>query len=308
LDELEVLMRRTALFLLTLSSPAALAQPAKVPGAVEMKRAPVNGGEIEYEVRGTGEPVLLIHGALIADSFLPMMDEPALANYRVVRYHRRGYAGSSAPASTDRQSADAADAVALLRRLGIERAHIVGHSGGGRIALQLTLDAPEVVHSLTLIEPSGLGPVPGASAFAEEVGRAAQERYRAGDAAGAVDIFLRAVLGPNWRAEIARTLPGAPEQAVRDAPADFGGPPSTAPRYFDKEQLARISRPVLYVWGTETFPIVKEVSQQIHSWIPRAEVHAVPGVGHGLPTQEPRAVAGIIADFLRRHPPSEESK
>jgi pimeloyl-ACP methyl ester carboxylesterase len=311
MNQLEVVMRRTVLLLLSLrllSCPAAFAQPAKAPDTVEMKRAPVKGGEIEYEIRGNGEPVLLIHGALIADSFLPMMDEPALANYRVIRYHRRGYAGSTAPAPTGRQAADAADGVALLRHLGIERAHIVGHSGGGRIALQLTLDAPEVVHSLTLIEPSGLGPVPGAAAFAEEVAKPAHQRYRAGDAAGAVDIFLRGVLGPNWRAEIASTLPGGPEQAVRDARADFGGPPSTEPQYFDKEQLSRISQPVLYVWGTETFPVVKEVSQQIHRWIPAAEVHTVPGVGHGMPTLQPRAAARIIVDFLRGHPLSKASR
>ncbi|NBB72410.1 MAG: hypothetical protein GVY35_01880 [Bacteroidetes bacterium] len=46
-----------------------------------MRRAPVQGGELEYEVRGDGEPVLLIHGAFIAASFLPVMDEPSLANY-----------------------------------------------------------------------------------------------------------------------------------------------------------------------------------------------------------------------------------
>jgi hypothetical protein len=45
---------------------------------------------IEFEVRGDGEPVLLIHGAIVADSFLPMMSQPAHAQYQLIRYRRRG--------------------------------------------------------------------------------------------------------------------------------------------------------------------------------------------------------------------------
>ena len=51
---------------------------------------------LEYEVQSTGEPVLLTHVGLCAASFASGMDEPAAAGYQMVRYHRRGYAGSSA--------------------------------------------------------------------------------------------------------------------------------------------------------------------------------------------------------------------
>src|SRR5690349_17953707 len=79
----------------------------------------------------------------------------------------------------------AADARALLRRLGIERAHVVGHSAGGPIALRLALDAPEFVHSLALLEPA-LMDVPSGPLFAEAVGPAFRI-YQAGDKAGATD-------------------------------------------------------------------------------------------------------------------------
>lgn len=65
-----------------LLAPAALSQVESPTDTPEMKRAPVPGGELEYEIRGDGEPVLLIHGALIAGSFLPVMDEPSLADYK----------------------------------------------------------------------------------------------------------------------------------------------------------------------------------------------------------------------------------
>ena len=163
---------------------------------------------------------MLIHGALIAEAYAPLCAEPAVAaRYRLVRYHRRGYAGSSpvpAPFSIAQQ---AADCRALLRGLGIERAHVVGHSSGGAIALQLALDAPEVVHSLVLLEPALLD-VPSGPLFAEALGPALQ-LYQAGDTEGAADAFLRVAIGPAYRSFLDALIPGAYAQAVADADTFF---------------------------------------------------------------------------------------
>ena len=62
-----------------------------------MKRVHVNGVELEYDVHGSGEPVLLVHGGLLADENTPLALEPALTDqYMVINYHRRGFAGSGA--------------------------------------------------------------------------------------------------------------------------------------------------------------------------------------------------------------------
>jgi hypothetical protein len=61
-----------------------------------MERARINGAELEYEIRGEGEPVLLIHGSHIGGSFVPLMEQPALTGeYKLIRYHRWGFLGSS---------------------------------------------------------------------------------------------------------------------------------------------------------------------------------------------------------------------
>jgi pimeloyl-ACP methyl ester carboxylesterase len=115
----------------------------------------VNGAVLEYDVAGARESIVLIHGALLAEAYAPLCAEPALTTHsRLVRCHRRGHAGSSrvpAPFSTAQQ---ATDCRALLQGWGIERAHVVGHSSGGAIALQLVPAATEVVHSLVLLEPA----------------------------------------------------------------------------------------------------------------------------------------------------------
>ena len=123
-----------------------------------MQRAQVDpdGTEVEFEIVGSasGEPVVLIHGAFLATAYAPLCAEPLLAPYKLIRYHRRGYAGSSHPSGPASIARQAADCRALLAHLGVERAHVVGHSSGGAIALRLALDFPEVVHSLVLLEPA----------------------------------------------------------------------------------------------------------------------------------------------------------
>ena len=101
--------------------------------AVAMDRATVDGAELEYEVKGSGEPVLLIPPGPVAGAFLPLLSEPALTDrYRVIRYHRRGQAGST-PATAPVSFADhASDAAALLAHLGVRRAHVAGHSFGAK--------------------------------------------------------------------------------------------------------------------------------------------------------------------------------
>jgi hypothetical protein len=90
-------MHRTVILtigLCLLLASAGWAQAEENADTPKMKRAPVIAGELEYEVRGDGEPVLFIHGGFIAGSFLPLMDQTSLASYRLIRYHRRGYVGS----------------------------------------------------------------------------------------------------------------------------------------------------------------------------------------------------------------------
>ena len=59
-----------------------------------MARAHVNGAQLEYEVTGSGDPVVFVHGAHLADAHLPLVAEPALGRFTRIRYHRRGHGGA----------------------------------------------------------------------------------------------------------------------------------------------------------------------------------------------------------------------
>ena len=114
----------------------------------------VPGGRLYYEVEGSGPPLLLIHGGL---GSLRMWDGqlPAFApNYQVIRYDTRGY-GRSETDHVPFSNRD--DAVAVLQHVGVSWCHLVGQSRGGIIALDLTLEHPDVVRSLVLVAGGASG-------------------------------------------------------------------------------------------------------------------------------------------------------
>jgi pimeloyl-ACP methyl ester carboxylesterase len=172
---------------------------------------------LEYETRGNGEPVLFFHSGAVCDADLPLMSQPTLADFMLVRYRRRGYGGSARHNGPCSFKDQASDALALMTALGVQRAHVVSHSYAGLIALQLTLDFPEAVHSLVLSEPALGMLLPGEQGSQVQLFAGARLLAEAGDYAGAVNTILQFALGPTWRSDVVRMIPGAPEQVDRDA-------------------------------------------------------------------------------------------
>ena len=275
-----------------------------------MNRAQVGGVELEYEVRGEGEPVVLVHGSHIADSFAPLLAEPVLTQrYQLILYHRRGFAGSTHPDGPVSIVQQAADCRALMGHLGVQAAHIVGHAYGGAIAVQLALDAPEAVHSLALLEPALLI-VPSTPQFMGALGPVFQ-MYEAGNKTGAVDAFLQAVMGRDYRSVLDRVLPRAFEQAVADADTFFRIElPALQQWSFTQADAGRITQPVLAVLGAESHTLWQgwvEVHQLVQAWLPQAEAFELKDATHGLQIFDPRSMAERLAGFFARHPlPADE--
>jgi pimeloyl-ACP methyl ester carboxylesterase len=170
--------------------------------------------------------------------------------------------------------------------------------------LQLALDAPEVVHSLVLLEP-GLLNVPSGALLAEAFGPA-MERYGAGDKEGAADSFVRWAIGPDYRAWLDRLIPGAYQQLVADADTVIGVElPSLHEWRFTREDARRITQPVLGVFGAESaliWPGWNEVQERLCDWLPQTEPFVLAGANHALQERDSHGVADAMAPFLARHP------
>ena len=263
----------------------------------------VNGAALEYEMRGAGEPVLLID-MLIADCFVPLLAEPALADrYQLIRYHKRGWVGSTHTPPPVSIADHAADAAALLEQLGVRRAHIAGHSTGASIGAQLALDHPEKVHTLTLLEPT-LVSLPLGDAFLKAAGPVF-EAYGSGDHSGAFAMFVSAASGLDWeecRALLEERIPGVVTQSIKDADTFFGVElPALTEWTFGPEQAAAIRTPVLSVIGANTQPLWLEIAEFLRSSLPHVEERTIDRVGHLLQIQRPEPVAQALAEFLTRN-------
>lgn len=268
-----------------------------------MNKTKINGFELEYDVKGNGAPLLLISTGPIADSFQPFLRDKALTDrFRTIAYHQRGQAGSPRAAASEPVSFEqhAADAAALLRHLEVRRAHVAGHSTGALIALQLALDAPDLVHTLTLLEPP-LTAAPGAAAFFDKAAPALQA-HRAGDAAGAMEKFLSVVSGLDWptcRALLQKHVPGGAAQVMKDADTFFGSYlPALQQWQFGAAQAATIAKPVLSVLGTQTERWFVDSHALLQAWFPRLHEQKIAGVGHLLHLQDPEPVSSSVAAWL----------
>jgi pimeloyl-ACP methyl ester carboxylesterase len=268
----------------------------------EMQLTEINGVKLEVEDRGLGEPVVFVHGAM-GDECAAVLTEPALANqYRLIDYHRRGWGKSDSPSAPVSISQQAADCRALMKHLGVERAHFVGQSYGGVILLQLALDFPDAVHSVALLEPalpSVLFNSPAFGAIAAKAG----SLYESGDKAGAIEVFAREVGGDNYRASFARTLPpGYLERWVADADTIFKlDMPALQFWEFTQADAARITQPVLNLTGASTTAYFREAHETVGAWLSHSENHEVPNATHCMLQTNPKTVAEFLASFFSRH-------
>jgi pimeloyl-ACP methyl ester carboxylesterase len=257
--------------------------------------AEVNGARIWYEDAGEGPPVLLLHGHLI-DSGQWDTQMPAFTReHRVVRFDGRGMGRSSLP---EGGFSHAEDLAGLMDHLGIERAALVGCSGGGATCLELALMRPGAVQALVLVgsglpgHPQGEPPPVAAEVLAAlqrgDVDAAAEGALRwwmDGDRARErVDPVAR----ERTREMMTRRfrLPYGEDRARRLAP------PAA-------ERLGEIAAPVLIVVGADDYAPIREIAERLEREVPGARRLVVPDSGHHPNMEHPEEFNRAMLDFLR---------
>ena len=273
-----------------------------------VRRLRVAGEHIEFADQGDGEPVLLVHGGVFSDWFLPVTHASQLGRYRLIRIRRAGFLDGTAPAVPLSFADHARHCALLLDALGLNDAHVCGHSSGALVALQLALDAPTAVRTLTLLEPAPAGDL-AEPADGEAIGRLlgpAIGAAAAGDVDTAFDTFLDAVGGPGGRALVERTLGrDGLHLAVGQARTLTGEVHAVTGWRFTSDDARRITQPLLLVQGGRSHqlaPFAPNTVPTLAAMAPHARVVTLPGVTHLMPLQDPDGVAGLLAQFIAEHP------
>jgi pimeloyl-ACP methyl ester carboxylesterase len=248
--------------------------------------------------RGAGIPVLLIHGSFAKDFLLPVVEElTATGTFRVVYYERRGYGCRKYnPVNMAGQAADASE---VLRQLGIDKAHVFGHSTGGSIALQLARQSPNQVASLSLGEPDlplrHLPSAPEHAAGLKELADSYSQASKQDVLAGA----LSWLHGPDFMDVLP---PGMFDLAADDMEIFVN---TEYPAYLDwtfgPEAVASFKMPVQVIYAEKTGKMSKETVEVLGQWDSRIAMVQIPGATHFFPITHPKETATAIADFAVRH-------
>lgn len=239
-----------------------------------------------------GDPLVLVHAG-VADARMWEPVLPALARtHRVVRYDMRGFGATrSMPGSFTH----AGDLRALLDKLRIERAHVVGASFGGQVALELAATRPARVASLVLLAAAlpDIEPSPRLLAFAE----AEESAIALGHIKEAAEVNVRMWAEhstPEVQALVADMQRVAFELQLREG-ADWDDlePPVSA-------RLGDIAVPVTVAYGDRDVEDFPQTARRLHEKLPGATLHEIAGAGHLIALDDPAAVAQLILRHLER--------
>jgi pimeloyl-ACP methyl ester carboxylesterase len=281
-----------------------------------MERAEVNGVELEYEVQGEGEPIVLLHGGLLADENTPLAREPTLTDrYRVINFHRRGFAGSTKTGKPAWIEDQVADTRALLDLLGVDKTHVVGHSLGGVIGIELALEDPDRVQSLALMEPALMAAIAKSEAAGNPQAAESQKQFmagmdnvnrlaREGDKRGALLAFLETRAAGAFRGVLDfLTGSGEFDQAVTDADTFLNIEMPAAYRWnFTPEIAATLKTPVLSILGSDSPERARGVHEVLKRWVSQTQEVILPNAEHALPLLDPPGIARVVVDWCSQFP------
>lgn len=268
-----------------------IAQAAQGPGNFLQ----VEGGKIYYEECGGGdEAVLLVHDGVVHSAVWDDVWPDFCKAFHIIRYDRRGY-GRSPVATAWHTETD--DILALLHRLKIRRAMIVGSSHGGELSIEFTIEHPELVEELILV-----GPVVHGYPYSDHFLNRGEATWGSSDNPNDIakvitrianDRYLTAPDHAAARKRIHDLLTAAPQDVTHSNMAR--NVPSSLPR------LHEIHAPTLILVGDADIPDVHAHAGAIETGIPNARRIVVPDTGHLMYLEKPGEFTHIVMDFLQLH-------
>jgi pimeloyl-ACP methyl ester carboxylesterase len=274
---------------------------AGIPNSEYSHFAEIDGVPVHYQEKGTGTPLVLLHGFTSSTYSWKDVFEPLSQNFRVIAVDLKGFGFSGKPDGDYSRRAQAMLVGHLLDYLKIDKAWLCGNSMGGEIGLNFALQNPQRVAGLILIDSAGVN-VPGSGSLAPGylllpvVGRVVTALALTSDRLvrqGLEKSFYDQTKVTNERvAYYYRPLQtrGGQLAAVRAR--------TQANKFPIEPELGRISVPTLIIWGAQDALIPLEAGYKINKLIKESRLVIFDSCGH-LPQEEmPARVVDEITKFI----------
>lgn len=251
--------------------------------------------QLNYKKQGYGEPVILIHGLFGNLDNLGLLARPLSEQFEVISIDVRNH-GLSPRAPAMDYPAMAGDVLALLDTLGLDNVMLVGHSMGGKIAMQLAKMAPARVRRLVVLDmaPVAYPPLRHHDVFA---GLQAVEAAHCQGRGAADRVMAESVSDPSVRQFLLKSYVSVDEQwQFRFAVATLIANYDAIMGWPDPKTV--YSGPTLFLKGSESDYIRADDQARIIAQFPAARAKVVAPAGHWLHAEKPALVARLVVDFL----------
>lgn len=255
--------------------------------------ATVNGIELNYRDEGRGRPVVLLHGLGNSLNVWEGVARSLRTTYRVVRVDLRGSGDSSVPPGPYDPEEWVMDLLGLLDDLGIEDAHLVGHSLGSLIATRFAGGYPDRVRSLGLV-----GTGPGTPEDETAAQREIADRIERDGMAERVTNEVEDSFSAHTRETRPELLGLYRELLKSNDPAGYAAAMRGMLAFDLRDDLAAVDAPALLVVGEHDAVTPPLASFLVADGLADASVVVLPDVGHMVPLAAPKRLAGELHDFL----------
>jgi pimeloyl-ACP methyl ester carboxylesterase len=266
--------------------------------------ARVNGVELYYELSGSGEPLVLVHGSWGDHHNWDPVVTSLAQSFRVLTYDRRGHSASERPAAQGSVFEDADDLAGLTEELDLAPAHVAGNSFGAAIALRAATRRPDVYRSLIAHEPPVFALLAGSELepALDEVQRrvgAVIGLLERGEHESAARLFVDTIaFGPDaWDTRLTEEMR---EVFIANAPTFLDETRDPDSPQMDLDALAGFDKPALLTSGTESAPFFGPVVDMIASRMPRAERVTIEGADHAPHISVPDRYVELVTTFARK--------
>jgi pimeloyl-ACP methyl ester carboxylesterase len=264
-----------------------------------------DGTGLYYEETGSGTPIIFVHEFAGDYRTWELQMRRFARSHRCVTYSQRGYPPSDIPSDPARYGQDIArgDVIAVMDALGIDKAHVVGHSMGAYTALHVGIRHPQRCISVTA---AGCGwgslPDPAARDGMRQVALETAKMFSEKDMAEAAAIYGDGQMrqahkhkDPRGYAEFMRMLS---EHSAQGHAMTMAMVQARRPNFWDMAaDLKRFSVPLLIIVGDEDESCL-DASVFLKRTVPTAGLLVMPRSGHNNPTEEPDAFNAALADLF----------
>ena len=259
-------------------------------------KAPVAGTQLEYDLRGEGPPVVLLHAFPLNKAMWDAQVKALAGAHQVVRFDARGFGGTPPGDGLLTMERIADDAAALLDHLGLSQAAFVGLSMGGYAAFALVRRHPSRIRSLVLAD-TRVAP----DSVEQRKARSTQaDKVRAEGPAAIADGFLQKAVGattqkerPEVVARVKEMILAAPARGVVDALAGL------AARADSTATLREIQVRTLVICGEEDALTPPADAETIHRGVKGSTLATIPRAGHLSAMEDPAAFNAALLEFLK---------